>query len=164
MTAKQYMKRKNNILEDMSGVVLVPKEQIVKTSFILMNPIGTNANICPYCLIYNDCIDCPMENEDNNCGEDHSSYNKTMDELRTRTKYKSIHEVPEIIDLVKQYNAELGISTKLLKKLKKMNVIFSTHKRAIGNGYTYTYDDEEFKFTIHQTFIAALKRLVDEND
>ena len=126
MTPMEYTIRKNAILFDLTGVVLVPANQIKDVEPIKMQeetkPNRINdGKICPYCLVYlsfgnepekeTSCEDCPMGKANNRCDEDKDDNEGTYMHVRHILRSKgliisSIGELLEIQALVKEYNQQ----------------------------------------------------------
>ena len=108
MTVVEFISRKNTILREITGVTLVPADQILEVeSKPLSSEKTSDAGICPYCVIYvgNRCIDCPMYKANNGClnsdEEDTGTYKQVIIALNTR-----IAAVPEIQSLVREFNQQ----------------------------------------------------------
>ena len=118
MTSKQYLKRKNKIVERVTGFTLVPKKQIKKHPFAELDTLDSyisrpgeilTADICTYCVLYlrNNCKDCPMHKAGNDCQDiDRSTWklaNRVWIEKAQKTDWQ------ELEDLANQYNDEKGV-------------------------------------------------------
>ena len=112
MTVTEFMQKKNEILRDITGLTLVPEEQIVEVPKTMLNTDSTdigNGDICPYCRIFMNCNGCPMDIAGNNCDiSDNSTYEAVATEYNSLRGTYSFYEEPMIKVLVEQYNKELG--------------------------------------------------------
>ena len=117
MTSKQYLKRKNKIVKRVTGLTLVPKDQIKKHPFAeldtgdyYLSKAGEllTSDICTYCVLYidNDCVDCPMHKAGNACQANDYSTWKKANILWGKKSLKT--DWQELIDLANQYNDEEG--------------------------------------------------------
>lgn len=114
MTVIDYINRKNEIIKRITGLTLVPEEQIQEVPVLELKPENENdADICPYCLYYKkeqddfdtSCGECPMELHDNQCYELGSTYIEVSNKLNYVYKDTTfIGDIPEIQALVKQFN------------------------------------------------------------
>jgi len=138
MTSKQYLKRKNKLIRKVTGVTLIPKDQIVEHPFIKLNigktPIDSLKGIyCTYCQMYhkNSCEGCPMFEADNRCfpypKDDRPNSWNTANDLWIEKATEE--DKLELFNLAKQYNEEEGkkdtkkISIKHLQKvLEQLNL------------------------------------------
>jgi len=110
MTTKQYIHKKNDIVLRVTGVILVPADQIVDIPPVLLStePISwLDGSICPYCRAFQkeeDCPDCPMYLANNRCSSSSntpSTWGKAdirWDKLATDT------DKAELLALVIDYN------------------------------------------------------------
>ena len=74
MTTKEYLIAKNAIVKRVTGLTLVPEDQIVDTPKVVLTSDKEDdgklhSGICPYCILYisNDCVECPMTKANNRC-------------------------------------------------------------------------------------------------
>ena len=119
MTVTEYIKRKNKIIFDEIGVILVPKSQIAECEQWELN-MHSDADMCPYCLVYNqdgeedNCEGCPMFDAGNSCdsGDWDNTWREVCKELKMEDRgtyyiynYPKFHQKLE--NLVNQYNEEL---------------------------------------------------------
>ena len=78
MTTKEFIIKKNKIVKKVTGITLVPEEQIVDTPIVYLENKSRSdkldADICPYCTTFKNCIDCPMDTADNHCGNPKSTW------------------------------------------------------------------------------------------
>ena len=119
MTVTEYIKRKNKIIFDEIGVTLVPESQIKECPQKFLNT-GSDANMCPYCLVYDQdsedtkCEGCPMYDAENDCNAEDwdSTWRDVCRELKMEGggtyyifNYPKFHQILQ--NLVNQYNEEL---------------------------------------------------------
>ena len=106
MSTKKFLKLKNKLVKRVTGVTLVPKDQIVKTPRIELfasNYDALYANVCPYCQLYKmyNCYQCPMAEAGNECGNMDSSWRKVNQLwIDKATKLDQL----ELQELVEKYN------------------------------------------------------------
>ena len=129
MTVIEYIKRKNKIIFDVTGVTLVPESQIVEV--VTDNDLGLSYNdrdlvlilgdVCPYCQTFyvqdnttdercfadnNEYSECPMSIAGNKCRErEDSTWWKASEIWRVDA---SIPDIEKLESLVKEYNNTLG--------------------------------------------------------
>lgn len=108
MTPVEYMKRKNELIMEDLGVILIPDSQI---SNVAVHKLGTenDADSCPYCHEYieNGCYGCPMSEAKNRCGVDDSTYDMLINSLG-EDPANIADEVSDIYALVYEYNKSNG--------------------------------------------------------
>lgn len=130
MTALEFMDRKNAILEELTGEILIPSDQLRdvvalplgKVRRIAESDVISDASICPYCVKYIDkslpeaeeCTRCPMFLHDNWCNDDpeesYSTYNIVIAAVKEANEdYRLFIDVPEIKALVDEYNSQFEI-------------------------------------------------------
>lgn len=108
MKPTTFTHKKNQILFDLTGIILVPEDQIedceVKELFSDSDDL-----CCPYCRVYlaNNCVNCPMAVAGNRCSMHTSS---TYYQIINVVHPKIIAEIPKIIDLVNEYNQSNGFN------------------------------------------------------
>jgi len=112
MTSKKYLKKKNKLVKRVTGLVLVPKDQIKKHPFVLLKDMYAtdmlHEDICTYCILYADdmCISCPMHKADNECNyNSDSTWRRANDSWVAKATKEDQKELSE---LVQQYNREEG--------------------------------------------------------
>ena len=109
MTLIEYMKKKNEIVLEKTGIILIPKEQMVELEFNEeLNPRDGDRGYCPYCVLFADkkCIGCPMHEANNNCiQEEDSTYNQVRESLQREDK--ELYQIDDIVALARQWNTEL---------------------------------------------------------
>lgn len=113
MTIVEYIKRKNKILKEITGIILVPESQIKEIPAIKLDiDRYDDSGICPYCLVYLDhskeyelepCKGCPMKEQGNDClnKELQSTYRQIINKLNT-----AIYAVSAIRNLATEYNSQ----------------------------------------------------------
>ena len=110
MTTLEYMEKKNEIIYKLTGVTLIPKDQLIEVE---AKPLSTGGDdeCCPYCVIYRtehdftDCYNCPMSKANNECDlDDGSTYDQVLRKLDP--SLDGIHEIIEIIALVEEFNKQ----------------------------------------------------------
>ena len=112
MTAREYIERKNALIKKYTGLILVPESQIIDIQS--KEPLNTESDkyICPYCIEWlglgKDCKGCPMEQADNKCLNDASTYAQLIKAHGAITGYRHPWS-QELEELVDQYNDELPI-------------------------------------------------------
>lgn len=109
MTTVEYLRRKNKILKELTGITLVPESQIVAVPKLKLKE-DYDGGICPYCIAFdlssyayawNKCKLCPMSLQDNGCYNVLSTYNQVRQKLP-----EDICDIPAIQELVKEYNSQ----------------------------------------------------------
>lgn len=102
MTTVEFINKKNKILFDLTGIMLVPEDQIQECEQKELFSCN-DVYCCPYCQVYYNynCKGCPMHKAGNGC-EDGSTYDQVFYRLDA-----SICSIREIKELVEQYNIEL---------------------------------------------------------
>jgi len=130
MTTIEFLKRKNKIVFDVTGVQLVPDNQLIDLPYIKLSSdfceeedgldLSLHAKICPYCETYRekpdgtkytriDCTKCIMEHKGNGCfmGETDSGLDSTWNQCYNLWDDDATKEdVLKLIDLVNTYNKE----------------------------------------------------------
>jgi hypothetical protein len=110
MTVREYINQKNSILLKISGVQLVPDDQIIDVPPMWLY-ISGDAGICPYCVAYKDiCEHCIMHLSGNRCNSGDNTYSKVLAGMQKQDKlrYANICDLPEIQALVKEFNKQFG--------------------------------------------------------
>ena len=116
MSVVEFLKRKNEIVKAVTGVILVPEDQIMDIPEDERTPLDLNDDLseydflgteyCPYCALYfdNDCEGCPMYEAGNRCIEGiYNTWTKANDiwmEKSTEKDWKKLR------DLVAEYNKQ----------------------------------------------------------
>ena len=106
MSTLTYMKKKNKILKKLTGITLIPKDQLVSLEATYLS-IESDSAICPHCIAYGkyNCKDCPMAIAGNKCSIDEdNTYDQIIDALPSN--YYNIYQVPAIKKLVKKFNKQ----------------------------------------------------------
>jgi hypothetical protein len=103
MTVEEYIRKKNEILYDITGITLVPEDQIIDIDPMKLS-IESDSKACPYCIEYlfkyESCKSCPMFLAGNECVvNDNNTYEETRNGLEG-----SIIKIKKIRDLIKEYN------------------------------------------------------------
>ena len=118
MSVVEFMKRKNEIVKAVTGVILVPEDQIVdipedkrvllaqKKKYDLFEYHFLNADYCPYCALYinNECKGCPMYEAGNRC--DQGKYNTWTKANKIWTEISTKKDWKKLRDLVAEYNKQ----------------------------------------------------------
>jgi len=108
MTTKKFLKLKNALVLRVTGELLIPADQIVKTPRVtLMESSVLCGGNCPYCRLYitetSACTNCPMKLAGNSCHSNASTYT-TAHQLWT--KLATADDEQELIDLIRLYNQD----------------------------------------------------------
>lgn len=116
MTTVEFIHKKNALVKRVTGVILVPEDQIVETPRVHL-PInkdtgfgGLGAAECPYCQIYREipndifCTKCPIELAGNRCVSIEESSYHIADRLWIEKSTKADHK--ELRALCEEYNKE----------------------------------------------------------
>jgi len=123
MSVVEFMKRKNEIVKAVTGVILVPEDQIIDIPEDKRKPLDLDDDLseydflgtgyCPYCALYFDdgCEGCPMFEADNDCNQDNNGTwakaNKIWTEISTKKDWKKLR------DLVTEYNKQFENSEEI---------------------------------------------------
>lgn len=108
MSVSKFLKRKNEILKEYTGLTLIPENQIKDIEPMKLSA-SLNTSCCPYCQVYlieyDDiaCENCPMGKAGNECSSMNSTWFKVSDKLVDK-HHLAVSRVPEIIALVDEYN------------------------------------------------------------
>ena len=111
MTSVTFLRRKNDIVERVTGHILVPEDQICNVPFVPLWDDSIPDNLCgcycPYCLIFGEfyCVDCPMARAGNECGAEGSTWT-ICNEIWVGRATKD--DMLELQALCKEYNATKG--------------------------------------------------------
>ena len=130
MTTLEFLKRKNEIVFAVTGVQLIPDDQLIDLPYIKLSSdyyeeedgleLSLHAKICPYCETYRekpngteytriDCTKCIMQIKGNGCfmGETDSGLDSTWVQCYDEWDNKSTKaDILKLIDLVQTYNKE----------------------------------------------------------
>ena len=113
MTTKDFLIKKNKIVFDVTGVVLVPPNQIEEVEFRELRSYfaeDLSAYICPYCHIYYEgvlrCSGCPMAEKGNLCEIEGSTWQRASTLWLEKSKGRDRKKLSK---LIKKYNKE-GLS------------------------------------------------------
>ena len=103
MSVKEYIKKKNEILKEHTGITLVPEDQITNPELLTKLNMGLDRFFCPYCVLYS-CYECPMSKAGNECMDNDSSYQRIRKD--TNNRLRSIHTPfhSELKELVEEFN------------------------------------------------------------
>ena len=111
MSVVELIQRKNKIIFDDLGVVLVPEDQIQECPKHKLS-LETSTSACPYCHVYNvgmgDCEGCPMAEAGNYC------------EAAEGSTWEAFTEAITLCNVVEYYAS----NKKLVKLYKKYNKQF----------------------------------------
>lgn len=105
MTVTEYIKAKNKIIFDATGMILVPDDQIQECVQLPLD-MAYDGNACPYCKAFQYCTNCPMYINKKSC----PTYFEVVDHIghslvSSTTKNEKI-AIP-LRKLIEQYNKEL---------------------------------------------------------
>jgi len=130
MTTIEFLTRKNEIVFAVTGVQLVPDNQLIDLPYIKLSSdyyeeeddleLSLHAKICPYCETYRDkpnanmyakinCTKCIMQIKGNGCfmGETDSGLDSTWVQCHETWDDKATKDdILKLIDLVNTYNKE----------------------------------------------------------
>jgi hypothetical protein len=113
MTSKQYLEAKNEIVKRVTGVTLIPEDQIIEHKFVELFPVYPKelyGEICTYCQTYDVketyCEECPMSTAGNICEDNTDStwHKANLEWIKLATEY----DKEELENLAVQYNDEQG--------------------------------------------------------
>jgi hypothetical protein len=112
MTITEFIRRKNEIIERATGIILVPEDQIVEVQMPIQLSMAGDAAACPYCHLYllkkRECIGCPMSKASNQCEFDgDNTYDKVYSALGTNITSPISEVHGELAALIYQFNSEL---------------------------------------------------------
>lgn len=118
MKVTNFIKEKNAIVCKLTGITLVPEDQIKKVPKCELS-FKNDASACPYYHAYwfrnpgDNCEGCPMYEAENGCNTDSSdehTYHQLDDWVYENTSYISLYawyqSVPELVDLHARYNKQ----------------------------------------------------------
>ena len=113
MKVTKFIKRKNKIIYNLTGIILVPEDQIVEVPKHKLNIAGGEGS-CPYCLVYIDdidCEDCPMAKANNECTRtENNTWDQLIEWVEDNTEFSSpsdwYQSIPEMVKLYKKYNKQ----------------------------------------------------------
>ena len=105
MTTREFLIKKNKIVKKVTGITLVPEDQIEDIYPVFLEAYeGTStlvADLCPYCVAYPVCDDCPMYIAGNSCENDDSTWNQANNIWVTTTKGNK-----KLLKLINKYNVK----------------------------------------------------------
>jgi len=118
MKVTKFIKQKNTIIHKLTGITLVPEEQIKKVPKRKLT-FNNDATACPYCHIYYlsdeniECTGCPMYKAENGCNTDrcdNHTYHQLDQWVLENTAYydlsKWYQSIPEMVELYEKYNRQ----------------------------------------------------------
>ena len=110
MTTTDFLIKKNKIVFEVTGVGLVPLDQIEEVEFRKLehySPVVLCGNICPYCHIYGfeilQCSGCPMVEKGNPCGTEDSTWQRASTLWSEKSKWR---DRKKLSNLIEEYNKE----------------------------------------------------------
>jgi len=107
MTTTELINKKNQIVFNVTGKMLVPVDQIVEVEAIRLEPmLHLSGSSCIYCEVFRSgCSNCPMAMAGNECIKDE---NNTFEVCAKLWKEKATKEDKEkLYDLIVEYNTAL---------------------------------------------------------
>ena len=109
MTTTELINKKNQIVFNVTGKMLVPVDQIVEVKVVRLEPhFNIRSDNCTYCELFldNGCKDCPMALAENECVKD---VNNTYDICNRLWNQKVTQEDEQkLYDLIVEYNESNG--------------------------------------------------------
>jgi hypothetical protein len=112
MKVTEFIRRKNAILFDITGITLVPEDQIEEVEAKPLTKNWTNGGLCPYCRLYNqlddivDCSQCIMSKRGNECNGINSTYKQIIKALSDNYMLISFERIPKVKALISEYNKQ----------------------------------------------------------
>ena len=113
MKVTEFIRRKNEILFDLTGVTLVPEDQIEEVEAKPLHGNWSNGGLCPYCRVYEqladglvDCSQCIMSKRGNECNGFNSTYRQMTTALHDNGISAAYKRIPEIMALAREYNEQ----------------------------------------------------------
>lgn len=118
MTTKEFIQKKNRIVKDATGVLLVPENQIIDEPRVQLMECGVSAlhgGLCPYCCLRKEniepgmtrisCETCPMALANNKC--EYNVKKSTWDRANDIwEKEATAKDKQDLLNLIKEYNKE----------------------------------------------------------
>ena len=111
MKTKTFIKKKNKIVKKVTGITLVPEDQIIDEPKVMLGYFTSfylDSSVCPYCVsrrkdnINIDCTTCPMSLAGNKCeANENSTWNEANTIWGREAKKKDIKKLSK---LIKKYN------------------------------------------------------------
>ena len=143
MTVRRFFELKNELVFDAVGITLVPEDQIVDMDPVPLVGGDSDADICPYCVLYleeefgrRSCEECPMETAGNRCGNNSGS---TYTDVAMRNEeIDGIINIPGVRELVNQYNKENGFNKPTISGLNKEELLYFIEEY---NNYVVDFPD-----------------------
>lgn len=116
MKVTKFIKQKNKIIHKLTGITLVPEDQIQKVPKHELT-FKNDATACPYCHLFllrnNSCEECPMHKAGNGCNSQSiksSTYLQLDERVIDNTDYSDVSEwyqsIPEMVELYEKYNKQ----------------------------------------------------------
>jgi len=107
MTTLEFLKEKNKLVKDVTGLILTPKDQLVDIPKVQLHTFKDSTEtlsreICPYCTAFY-CCDCPISKANNECGYKDSTW-KVANEAWKIKATKADHN--KLMQLVDKYNQQ----------------------------------------------------------
>ena len=113
MKITEFIRRKNAILFDITGITLVPEDQIEEVETKPLSNSWPNGELCPYCKMYAqpgdyniDCSQCIMSKRCNECNNPASTYQQVVYALKSAGMVIRFNAIPEIMALTSEYNEQ----------------------------------------------------------
>ena len=114
MKTKTFLRKKNKIVKAVTGLTLVPENQIVDEEPVRLDTYNDDtrnlhSGLSPYCIsrteyIISDCSTCPMHLAGNNCK---TEYNSTWEQNQIKwIQLSTTEDQNKLLKLVKKYNKQ----------------------------------------------------------
>ena len=117
MSITQYLKRKNDLIYEQTGIILTPDDQIVEVEKRILG-ISSDMDACPYCVAFyvsgaleeDKCTGCPMQEAGNGClTTDDSTYEKITSKLSLEGNSASLTKgIEGLHELIIEFNKSNG--------------------------------------------------------
>lgn len=174
MRVIDFIKKKNKLVFDETGVILVPEDQIIDLVPRKLS-MHTDSSMCPYCneFLYDDrgeCYDCPMNKAFNKCTgldeagnrQDNDSYAFSLEALDG----KSVISIPGMSELVDRYNAENGFQdAKTIAEMGKEELLYFVEEY---NNYVVDFpehhDSESYPVCIYEFFENEFQDILEDEE
>ena len=113
MTPVEYMHKKNALVKDYTGLILIPEDQIIEVEPRQL--YEDDDEICPYCAVFSvyACENCPMKEAGNECVIDSgNTYDRVAEYIlhQSSPSIESIYGIPGMRELVAEYNEQFSPS------------------------------------------------------
>ena len=115
MTTLKFMKKKNKILKKITGITLIPKDQLVEVEAKPLT-LGRPESICPYCILFiksYECEDCPMAIKNNRCSDQRNTdsyeqmvYHYGLAKKLDDSLIADFWKLPKLVKLVRKFNKQ----------------------------------------------------------